>query len=259
MSDPFRIYIGWDSAQVDAYEVCAHSLARHASIPLDIRPLRLDRLREAGLYRRDADPLASTEFTYSRFLVPALAGYAGHALFCDCDFLWTADVAGLVALADGSMAVQCVKHDYRPAETTKLHERAQTVYPRKNWSSLMLFNCAHAASMSLTPDAVNTRDGRYLQRLLWAPDHAIGALPGEWNWLEGWDTPPDGPPPKAIHFTRGGPWFEEWRGVAYAELWLEEMELMRRRGRVGPDGSGSARAASAPPRTPSPKAALSCE
>ena len=224
----FRVFIGWDSSQIDAYEVCAFSLARHATIALDIRPLKLIELRAAALYRRDPDPLASTEFTYSRFLVPALSGFEGHALYCDCDFLWTADVAELAALADRDKAVQCVQHDFRPSETSKMRGKTQTVYPRKNWSSLMLFNCAHSATRTLTPERVARESGRALQRLHWAPDDAIGALPGEWNWLEGWDAAPAGTPPKAIHFTRGGPWLEEWRDVAYARLWREEQALMRR-------------------------------
>lgn len=225
----FRVFVGWDSSQAQAYEVCAFSLARHSSIALDIQPLKLVELRAGGLYRRDSDPLASTEFTYSRFLVPALAGFEGHALYCDCDFLWTADVAGLMALADESKAVQCVQHDFRPHETAKMDGKAQTVYPRKNWSSLMLFNCAHPATMALTPERVGCDDGRNLQRLHWA-DGAIGALPKTWNWLEGWDEAPVGRPPNAIHFTRGGPWLAGWQDVAYAALWRDERALMQRRG-----------------------------
>ncbi len=143
-------------------------------------------------------------FTYSRFLVlPALADFDGHALYCDCDFLFTADVAELAALADSANAVQCVQHDYRPSESTKMDGKTQTHYPRKNWSSLMLFNCVHADTRRLTSETVNTQTGEYLQRLHWAKDDVIGSLPAEWNWLENPALPAQ--VPKAIHFTRGGP------------------------------------------------------
>jgi len=226
---PFRIFIGWDSAQQDAYEVCAFSLTRHASVSLDIRPLKLSELRARGLYWRGLDPRASTEFTYSRFLAPALSGFDGHALYCDCDFLFTADVAELVALADCTKAVQCVQHHYRPLESTKMDGKTQTQYPRKNWSSLMLFNCAHAETRRLTPETVNAQTGEYLQRLHWAKDDAIGALPAEWNWLENPVLPVQAP--KAIHFTRGGPWLEQWHDAAYADLWRAEKALMLERRR----------------------------
>src|SRR5262249_9934791 len=96
MADPFRVYIGWDKREPEAYEVARFSLMRRASVPVTVTSLKLDDLRARGLYRREQDPLASTEFTYSRFLTPAVAGYQGWALFCDCDFLWLGDVAGLL-------------------------------------------------------------------------------------------------------------------------------------------------------------------
>ena len=168
MADPFRIYVGWDRREPEAYEVAKFSLERRASIPVAVTPIKLDELRAQGLYRRDADPLASTEFTYSRFFTPALAGYRGWALFCDCDFLWLGDIAGLAAYAQGAKAVHCVQHDYRPTEKTKMDGAVQTVYPRKNWSSLMLFNCEHPSVRSLTPDVVNRETGAYLHRMQWA-------------------------------------------------------------------------------------------
>jgi hypothetical protein len=141
-----------------------------------------------------------------------------------------------MALADDTKAVQCVQHDYRPSEAVKMHRKVQTIYPRKNWSSLMLFNCDHPAVRSLTPKVVNSETGSYLHRMRWCEDKDIGSLPAEWNWLEGWsETPPVGRP-KAIHFTRGGPWFEEWRSVTFAELWLAEKALMLdRRLQCAPD------------------------
>lgn len=219
---PIRVFVGWDSREDIAYQVCRHSLLRHASIPVSVIPLRQAELRAQGLYRRSADPLASTEFTYTRFLVPHLAGFRGWALYCDCDFLWRADIAALIAQADERYGAMCVHHDHRPPETMKMDGKTQTLYPRKNWSSLILYNCAHPATRQLTPDVVNRETGAYLHRFQWLADAEIGALPETWNWLEGWSAKPASGTPSVIHYTRGGPWFEKWRQVDYADLWLTE-------------------------------------
>jgi lipopolysaccharide biosynthesis glycosyltransferase len=226
MTVPFRIFIGWDKREPIAYEVAKFSLERHASIPLDVKPIKLDQLRSNKLYWRDQDPLASTDFTYSRFLTPRLADYRGWALFCDCDFLFLADIADLATYARGGKALYCVQHDYRPTETTKMDGAVQTTYPRKNWSSLMLFNCEHPSVRNLTPELVSRESGAYLHRMQWASDADIGSLPVEWNWLEGWNKKPENGTPKAVHFTRGGPWFDQWRNVDYGELWLAERALL---------------------------------
>jgi hypothetical protein len=226
MSDPLRVFVGWDQREPVAYDVCRYSLERRSSIPLDIRPIKLEDLRARGLYWRQEDPLASTEFTYSRFLTPALADFTGMALFCDCDFLWLADIAGLIHAAESGKAVHCVQHDYRPSEAVKMDGRAQTQYPRKNWSSLMLFDCAHPAVCALTPAVVNSESGAYLHRMQWVDDKDIGALPMEWNWLEGWNQKPVVGTPGAVHFTRGGPWFAHWQNVDYAREWCAERDAM---------------------------------
>lgn len=226
--EPFRVFVGHDSRETIAYDVCAFSMERRASIPLAINPIVQQEVRHSGLYWRDLDPLASTEFTYTRFLTPYLAGYQGWALFCDCDFLWLADIADLVALADPDKAVMCVHHDHRPAEQVKMDGKAQTTYPRKNWSSLMLFNCGHPSVRKLTLEAANAESGAYLHRMQWAADDEIGALPEGWNWLEGSSPRPPSGTPQAVHFTRGGPWFEDWKDVDFGDLWLAEMDLMKR-------------------------------
>jgi hypothetical protein len=228
MTEPFRIFIGWDQREPEAFDVARFSLTRRASIPVSVTPIKVAELRAQGLYRRDADPLAATEFTYTRFLTPALAGFSGWALFCDCDFLWLGDIAGLLEYTQVPKAVYCVQHDYHPKETTKMEGAVQTVYPRKNWSSLMLFNCNHPSVRVLTPEVVNRESGAYLHRMQWAADDEIGALPVDWNWLEGWNEKPAHGTPKAVHFTRGGPWFENWRNVDYGELWRAERDAMER-------------------------------
>lgn len=222
-----RVYIGWDRREPEAYAVARYSLMRRASIPLEVHPIVLDEVKKAGLYWREHDPLSSTEFTYTRFLVPALAGFEGQALFCDSDFLWLADVAELLACASADKAVWCVQHDYRPTETTKMDGARQTTYPRKNWSSLMLFDCNHPSVRELTPEIVNNSTPAYLHRLNWVADSDIGALPLQWNWLEGWYKRPIDGYPKAVHFTRGGPWFPNWRHVEFADLWLAEAAHMK--------------------------------
>jgi hypothetical protein len=229
MVSPLRVYIGWDKREPIAYDVAKFSLERRATIPVDVQPIKIDDLRARKLYWRDQDPLASTEFTYTRFLTPALADFRGWALFCDCDFLWLGDIAGLGEFMKVPRAVYCVQHDYTPKETTKMDGAVQTSYPRKNWSSLMLFNCDHPAVRGLTPEVVNRETGAYLHRMQWVGDEDIGSLPVEWNWLEGWNEKPDKGTPNAVHFTRGGPWFENWQNVDYGDLWRAERAALERK------------------------------
>lgn len=228
MTTPFRVFIGWDKREPIAYDVAKFSLERHASIPVEVTPIKIDELRERKLYWRTQDPLATTDFTYSRFLTPALAGYKGWALFCDCDFLFLGDIKGLVEYTKTPKAVYCVQHDYTPKDTVKMDGKPQSAYPRKNWSSLMLFNCDHPSVKTLTPEVVNTQTGAYLHRMQWVKDEDIGSLPVTWNWLEGWNEKPAQGTPNVVHFTRGGPWFSEWQNVDYGDLWLKEEATLKR-------------------------------
>jgi len=216
---PLRIYVGWDSREDIAYQVCKRSLEQHSSIPLQVLPIKQDDLRTRGLYWRGPDALSSTEFSFTRFLTPYLAGYTGWAVFVDCDFLFRKDIAGLLDYRDPTKALYCVKHDYVPKETVKMDGQKQTQYPRKNWSSFMFINCGHEQVQALTPDVVNSESGLYLHRFNWLTDDAIGSLPVTWNYLEGWHTDADCEDPTAVNFTRGGPWFEEWRDVEYGREW----------------------------------------
>ena len=215
------VYIGWDAREDIAYQVAKDSLLAHASIDVNVQPIKLQALVDQGVYTRDVDPLAATEFTYSRFFTPWLSNYEGWALFCDCDLLFFGDVAELLSYRDESKAVLCVHHDHTPKEGVKMDGKIQTSYPRKNWSSFMLFNCAHPATRKLTPELINRQSGAYLHRLQWADDDEIGALPETWNWLEGWSEKPRDGLPKAVHYTNGGPWFKDWQDVEYADLWLD--------------------------------------
>ena len=222
VNTPFPVYVGWDSREDIAFQVCRHSLLKRATIPTVVIPIRQYELREQGLYTRDLDPLASTEFTYTRFFVPHLQNHKGWALFCDCDFLWLADIKELIDLVDDRYAMMCVHHDHRPQEDWKMDHQTQTQYPRKNWSSMVLYNCSHPANAALTADIANTETGAFLHRFQWLDDDLIGAVPETWNWLEGWCQKPDTGHPNVVHFTRGGPWFDEWHEVDYGDLWLSE-------------------------------------
>jgi hypothetical protein len=223
-----KVFIGWDSREIEAYEVTKFSLLRHSSIPLDIIPLKQAELRRQGVYWRPTDLAASTEFSLTRFLTPALAGFKGRALFMDSDFLWRGDVAELLAEAPTEAAVCCVKHDYKPQLGSKKDGALQEPYPRKNWSSLMLFDCAHPTIQSLTLEVVNQAQPSFLHRFAWIDDQQIGGLSAKWNWLEGWHSAAKGDPePKAVHFTRGGPWMEQWKTVDYGDEWLQERERWR--------------------------------
>ncbi|MEM1366371.1 MAG: glycosyltransferase [Pseudomonadota bacterium] len=216
---PIRIFIGWDSREDIAFQVAKKSILDNASVPVEVVPIKLHELVDQGLYTREVDPLASTEFTYSRFFVPHLAGYEGWALFVDCDFLFFGDVAKLRDHMNPEHAVVCAKHDYQPKATTKMDGQVQTSYPRKNWSSFMLFNCAHPSTKQLTPEKVNAETGAYLHRMQWAADEEIGEVPYSWNFLEGWYDKPETGLPNAVHYTNGGPWFKDWQNVDYADEW----------------------------------------
>jgi lipopolysaccharide biosynthesis glycosyltransferase len=220
-----KVFVGYDSREDIAWQVARHSLLRHAGDDLDIVPLRQTVLRELGLYTRPHDALSSTEFSLTRFLTPFLAARGGWVLFCDCDFLFTADVRKLFVGLDPSKALYCVQHDYTPAHGLKMDGKQQTVYPRKNWSSFMLFNCDHPDVQALTPAVVNNASPAYLHRFEWIRDDAaIGALDLDWNFLEGEYQKPE-TTPRVIHYTNGGPWFDNWQDVDFGDLWLRERDL----------------------------------
>ena len=217
-----KVFVGYDSREDIAFRVCERSLLKHTSIPLDIWPIKQTDMRNRSLYWREHDPLSSTEFTFTRFLVPYLADYKGWALFCDCDFLFREDISGLLDYMDGEKAVYLVKHNYNPPEKTKMDGAIQTQYPRKNWSSFMLINCEHEqVKKNLTLETVNNSTGLYLHRIQWADNKFIGELPIAYNYLEGWNTKDDCPNPIAVHFTRGGPWFRDYMQVEYGDEWVK--------------------------------------
>jgi hypothetical protein len=227
---PLKVFVGYDPAEDDAYSVCVRSMRATSSSSLAIEPLSLEALRMAGLYQRtfyfedgqrydtlDGKPF-STEFSFSRFLVPSLTQWQGWALFCDSDFLWREDVAKLFEYADESRAALVVKHDHHPREERKMRagQRQQT-YRRKNWSSLVLWNCAHIMNRYVTPFMVNHQPGWWLHGFTWLSDGQIGSLPPAWNWLDGYSSPDIHP--RAVHYTSGTPDVPGHENAAHADEW----------------------------------------
>ena len=222
---PLKIFVGWDSREPVAYHVLAHSILTRASIPVAIIPLVQSQFRAAGLYTRERGPTESTEFSLTRFLVPYLSGFEGFSVFMDCDMLCRADIAELVRLVAEwrpAPALWVCQHDYVPTTATKMDGQAQTSYPRKNWSSLMVFHNARCRALSL--DYVNVATGLALHRFQWLRDDEIAPLPLEWNWLVGEYAP--NLQAKVLHYTLGGPWFLDYLGCDHADLWQQEYSAM---------------------------------
>ncbi len=228
--EPIRIFVGYDPDEALAFSVFAHSIHRRASVPVSIQPVMLSQSK--GFYDRARDPLQSTDFAFTRFLVPYLCGYQGWALFCDCDMICRADIAELWARRDGRRVVQVVQRDeYGMTEQgLKFLGRPQTPYRRKNWSSVMLFNCSQCTR--LTPELVAEVPGLYLHQFEWIlHDDDLGALPREWNHLVGVDAP--NPDAKLVHYTLGMPFFNGWKECEFAPEWREERDAMMQYERKG--------------------------
>ena len=213
------VYVGWDSREDIAYRVCEYSIHKHNK-DINVFPIKQHEVIQNNLYWRDLDKFSTTEFTFTRFLVPYLSNYQGWAIFTDCDFLFLDDVKKVFDQADDQYAVMVVKHDYTPEEIEKMDGALQRNYPRKNWSSFILWNCGHTLNQCLNLRMVNEESGKYLHRFAWLPDEAIGSLSLEWNWLTDWYKEPDDGSPKALHYTLGGPWFKNYKTCDYSEHWM---------------------------------------
>lgn len=224
------VWIGFDPRESAAYAVARESLRDGMTIKLPVRGVVLSKLRELGLYRRPTemrlgrlwDEISgahmATEFAISRFLVPQLAR-TGWAAFMDCDVLVRGNACRMFEGLDESKALYCVKHSYAPVLGVKMDNQAQQSYPRKNWSSVMIFNCDHASNKKLTVEMINTVPGRDLHRFCWLDDDEIGELPGEWNWLVGEQPQPE--EPKIVHYTLGYPGLgPQFRDQPFADEWF---------------------------------------
>lgn len=224
-SNILKIFIGYDPVESVAWHTMAHSILRRSSLPVAIVPLNIANLKD--VYTRERDPKQSNEFSFTRFLVPYLSGYEGMAAFFDCDQMLRTDVAELFKLAasDPSKAVHVVQHDYTPRDEIKFLNTVQYSYPRKNWSSVVVWNCEHPANRAVTPEFVNTASPMELHRFQWLRDEEIGSLDVRWNWLVGeYAEPPSDV--HNVHWTIGGPYFNEYRNADFAEEWFAERDRM---------------------------------
>jgi lipopolysaccharide biosynthesis glycosyltransferase len=216
-----RVFIGYDQREAAAFPVLEHSIHRRASRPVAVAPVMLEQLK--GVYKRERNPLQSTDFSFSRFLVPWMCDYEGWAIFMDCDQLVLEDIDRLWALRDERYAVQVVKHHHVPKEEVKFLGATQSKYEKKNWSSVMLINCARCRA--LTPDYVNAATGLELHQFKWLESDAlIGELPSRWNHLVGYDAPR--PDAALVHYTIGGPYFAEYQDCEYSREWFAEKAHM---------------------------------
>lgn len=223
-----KVFIGWDAKEVAAYDVAACTLQKHSSQELDIVPLKLDALRKSGFlwnvgpgYGDILDDVSpSTEFSRTRFLLPFLVEH-GWALYCDCDVVALGDVEEIFQLgrSNPKYALFCAHHPDLAEVGEKMGGKYQRPYGRKNWSSVILWNCGHEAHKRLSLHQINHWPRRLLHRFSWLDDDEIGTLPPSWNWLV--NVQPQPKVTKLAHFTLGGPWIPGYRPSAHDDLWLD--------------------------------------
>jgi len=225
-NDVLKIFIGYDSVQHDAYLVARNSIERRASVPVLITPLYLPQLpmlhrpiehKDGRLWCPISQAPMATEFAISRFCVPFIQ-QEGWALFMDSDMLCLADIAELFALADDRYAVMVVKHKQESGGDVKMDGQVQTYYSRKNWSSVVLWNCASPAHSRLQLRDLNQWPGRDLHAFKWLQDDEIGELPASWNHLVGLSSGEA----NILHFTMGIPSMPGYENCDFADLWRRE-------------------------------------
>lgn len=211
-----RIFVGYDSKYPHVYNTCKASIEKYSDV--SVEPLILSDLIDKNLYW--GNKKGSTEFSFIRFLVPYLCDFKGKAIFCDSDFLWTDNILKVLNFVDNEFAVSCVKHKINKDKLPKIKMdgQPQIYYPRKNWSSFMVFNCEHDNCKTLTPSYVSNTTGFELHTLQWAKD-SIGSLPLTYNFLVGYYNVSY--LPAGIHYTDGGPWLQEYANCEYSNLWFE--------------------------------------
>ncbi len=216
--DLIRLAVGFDQREAVAYHVFCQSVINKSSLPIVFLPLALNNL---PMYLESHSD-GSNNFIYSRFLTPYLYNFSGWAIFADGDMVCNEDIAKLWALKDDSKAVIVVPHDYKTKASQKYLGNKNENYPRKNWSSVILWNCGHPKNKALTPSFISNQTGAFLHRFQWLDDNDIGFLPLVWNGLaieyeDNYDA-------KLIHYTLGTPCFKDYRNTAMADLWEESYE-----------------------------------
>ena len=217
------VFVGYDPLEDKAAKMFASSIRRRTSQNVKIIPIIRDELLAFGLCERPIDPKGSTQFSITRFMVPFLMDYSGIGLFFDCDMLITRDIQEMFDLFDDQYAVQVPKHEYTPSTDTKMGGMPQTVYPRKQWSATVIYNCGHPSNRALTNKVVETAEPKFLHRFQWLQDDEIGGIPLEFNFLVEEQEKPD-TLPFNVHHTLGAPIFRERQNVDYADYWKEEYQ-----------------------------------
>ena len=216
---PIPVFVGYDPREAVAYHTCVNSIIRHASKPVAIIPLALNLFSDYTETHTDG----SNQFIYSRFLVPHLMEYTGHAIFIDGDMIVRADITELWDLRNPGLDVQVVKHDYKTRMPIKYLGAKNEDYPRKNWSSVILWNCNSFPNRRLTPEFIQRSTGSELHRFSWIEDDRIGELPKEWNWLP--DEYGPNPDSKLLHYTLGTPCFHDFADTPQGNEWHRERIL----------------------------------
>jgi lipopolysaccharide biosynthesis glycosyltransferase len=215
MADYIKIVVGFDQREAIAYHTFSQSVLEKSSLPVLFLPLSMNTLKGYKETHNDK----SNDFVYSRFLTPYLHNFEGWAIFADGDMVCQSDIKELWDLRDETKALQVVMHDYKTKFKQKYLGNTNENYPRKNWSSLILWNCSHPKHKVLTPDFISSQTGKYLHRFSWLDDEDIGELPIDWNWLA--IEYPNNPKAKIIHYTLGTPCFKDYRNTDMSGMWLE--------------------------------------
>ncbi len=215
MSQSINFVVGFDQRESVAYHVFCQSVMDQSSLPVSFLPLS----PALQSFYTETHTDGSNQFIYTRFLTPYLMNYNGWAIFADGDMVFLDDPAKLWALRDPTKAVQVVKHDYQTVATQKYLGNKNENYPRKNWSSLVLWNCAHPANRVLTPEFVQGKPGSFLHRFSWLEDTDIGEIPKIWNWLA--IEYPENADAALVHYTLGTPCFKDFSHSAMAEHWFK--------------------------------------
>ena len=217
-----NLFVGFDPREAVAYHVFCSSIIQNTSVPVQITPLVLSQLQEFNEMHDDR----SNDFVYSRFLTPYLTDFKGWAIFADGDMICQGDLKELIDMADPSKAVMVVKHDYQTKATQKYLGNINENYPRKNWSSVILWNCDHPKHKILTPDFVSKQTGKFLHRFSWLDDQDIGELPLDWNWLA--SEYKVNREAKLIHYTLGTPCFKDYKNSDMADIWYHYYDLSQK-------------------------------
>lgn len=216
---PIPVFVGYDPREAIAYHTCVNSIIRHASQPVAIMPLALNLFQDYTETHGDN----SNTFVYTRFLVPHLMSFTGWAIFIDGDMILRDDIVKLWNLRESHCDVMVVKHDYKTRMKEKYLGSKNEDYPRKNWSSVILWNCSSWPNRRLTPEFIQSSTGAQLHRFSWITDDRIGELPPEWNWLP--DEYGANPDAKLLHYTLGTPCFHEFADTPQNEVWHAEHAL----------------------------------